>query len=179
MIHAFPAPCICWMSNLSINPVGPGASPKWFVVGLGTRLSSDDEIGLALVQALSQETAFFEHCVILEDADAAAVASAILEWNRPVLIVDAADMGIGPGEYRFFFDTDASIMLKSSSVSTHGLGLAEGLELARALDFDKPAAIFGVQPFDLSPRQGMTSEMIERFPSLLAELKKASEREKH
>jgi hydrogenase maturation protease len=164
------------MSNLSTKPVGPDASPDCLIVGLGTRLNSDDEIGLALVQALSQETEFSEHCMLLEGADAATVASALLEWHRPVILVDAADMEIESGEFRLFSDKEALIAMKSSSVSTHGLGLAEGLELARALGFDQPAAIFGVQPFDLSPRPGLTPEMYHRFPLLLAELKKAMER---
>ena len=173
MIHAFPVPCICWMWNLSTKPVGPEAGSEWHLAGLGTRLSGDDEIGLALVQAFSQETEFPEHCMLLESADAALVASSLLEWQQPVIFVDAADMGLVPGEYRFFSDKDASVTLKNDSVSTHGLGLAEGLEIARALGFDRSAAIFGIQPFDLSPRQGLTPEMKDRFPSLLAALKDA------
>jgi hydrogenase maturation protease len=149
------------------------ASLEWHVVGLGTRLSGDDEIGLALVQAFSQEMQSPEQCILLENADAAVVASSLLEWHQPVILVDAADMGLASGDYRFFSDRDASITLKSSSVSTHGLGLAEGLEIARALGFDRPAAIFGIQPFDLSPRQGMVPEMKDRFPVLLAALKHA------
>jgi hydrogenase maturation protease len=173
MIHAFPVLCICWMWNLSTKYVGLDASPEWCMVGLGTSLSSDDEIGLALVQAFSQETEFSKHCILLESADAALVASALLEWQQPVLFVDAADMGLDPGEYRFFSDKDSAVTLKTDSVSTHGLGLAEGLELARALGFERPAAIFGIQPFDLSPRQGLTPEMKDRFPSLLKALKDA------
>ena len=173
MTHAFPVRCICWTWNLSTKSVGPEAGSEWHLVGLGTRLSSDDEIGLALVQAFSQETEFPEHCMLLESADAALVASSLLEWQHPVIFVDAADMGLDPGEYRFFSDKDASVSVKNDSVSTHGLGLAEGLELARALGFDQPAAIFGIQPFDLSPRQGLTPEMQNRFPSLLKALKDA------
>ena len=153
--------------------VGPEAGSVWHLAGLGTRLSSDDEIGLALVQAFSQDTEFPEHCILLEGADTALVASSLLEWQHPVIFVDAADMGLDPGEYRFFSDKEASVTLKTDSVSTHGLGLAEGLEIARALGFDRPAAIFGIQPFDLSPRQGMVPEMKDRFPSLLEALKDA------
>jgi hydrogenase maturation protease len=158
---------------LSTNPGEPEASTEWQIVGLGTFLSSDDEIGLALVQSLSQEITLAKHCVLLESADAATVASSLIEWQQPVILVDAADMGIDPGEYRCFADRDASVIMKSSSVSTHGLGLAEGLEIARVLGFDRQACIFGVQPFDLSPRKGMTPEMTARFPSLLKALKNA------
>lgn len=149
----------------------PEARSEWQVVGLGTQLSSDDKIGLALVRALSGESRFSARCVLLESADAATVASVLMEWRRPVILVDAADMGLAPGEYRFFSDKDVSVIVKTSSVTTHGLGLAEGLELARTLGFDSPVRVFGVQPFDLSPKQRLTPEMTARFPSLLEALR--------
>jgi|LSQX01.2.fsa_nt_gb hydrogenase maturation protease len=158
------------MSNLSTRPALPdaGAGPR--IVGLGTRHSGDDEIGLALVSALSREPAFLSRCVLMECADAATIALALLEWNRPVVLVDAADMRLAPGECRCFSDREASVLIRTSSVSTHGLGLAEGLEIARALDYAHPVRIFGVQPFDLSPGRGLSSDMEARFPLLLAEL---------
>jgi hydrogenase maturation protease len=133
----------------------------------------DDQIGLALVRSLSSEAGYAGHCVLLECADAAMVASSLLEWQRPVVLVDAADMGFAPGEYRFFPDDKAAMTLKTSSVSTHGLGLAEGLEIARSLGYDHPVHIFGVQPFDVSPKQELSQEMAELFPTLLSALKNA------
>jgi hydrogenase maturation protease len=156
-----------------LKPETPEARSEWQVVGLGSYLSSDDEIGLALVQSLSREAGFAEQCVLLESADAATVASSIIEWGRPLILVDAADMNLTPGEHRFFSDRDASVILKTSLVSIHGMGLAEGLALARTLGFDRPVYIFGVQPFDLSPRKGLTSEMSACFPALLIALKNA------
>ncbi len=146
---------------------------EWQIVGIGTRLNSDDEIGLALVRALTEEAEWAEKCVLWEGADAATVTSSLLEWSRATVLVDAADMRLAPGEYRFFPDRDASVTLKDSSVSTHGLGLPEGLQLARSLGFDQPIYVFAVQPFDLSPRQGMTSEMTALFPALLSALRAA------
>lgn len=158
------------MSSLSTSPALPeaGAGPR--IVGLGTRHSGDDEIGLALVSALSREPAFVSRCVLMESADAATVALSLLEWDRPVVLVDAADMRLAPGECRSFSEREASLLIRTSSVSTHGLGLAEGLGIARALGFDHPVRIFGVQPFDLSPGRGLSHDMEARFPLLLAEL---------
>ena len=151
--------------------MGSFTDSDWLVVGTGTPASSDDEIGLALVRALSRELEYAERCILLECADAATVASSLLEWQKPVILVDAADMGLAPGEYGYFSDNNVAITMKTSSVSTHGLGLAEGLELARALGYDRTIGIFGVQPFDISPKQGLTREMSKRLPSLLAALK--------
>jgi hydrogenase maturation protease len=156
------------------EPAAPDAGSEWQVVGLGSFLNSDDEIGLALVRDLSREAGWGARCELWEGADAATIASSLIDWRRPVILVDAADMDLAPGECRFFADRDASVIMKSSLVSTHGLGLAEGLQLARTLGFDQSACIFGIQPFDLSPRQGLTPEMKARFPALLSALKAAA-----
>jgi hydrogenase maturation protease len=176
MIPASLVRSTCWMWNLSIKPAAQKTRSDRKVVGFGTFLSGDDEIGLALVRALSREAGMAAHCVLLENADAAKVASSLLEWNEPIILVDAVDMNLAPGEHRFFSHSDASVILKTGSVSSHGLGLAEGLELAKALGFDQSIFIFGVQPFSLSPRQGLTPEMTSRFPLLLAALKNACSR---
>jgi len=173
MIPAFPVRFICWTWNLLIKQTASKERAEFQIVGLGTFLSSDDEIGLALVSTLAREKGFEKRSLLLENSDAATVAASLIEWRRPIILVDAADMGISPGEYRFFPDTKASIILKNSSVSTHGLGLAEGLELARILGFDQSVYIFGIQPFDLTPRQGLTPEMSARFPLLLDALRDA------
>jgi hydrogenase maturation protease len=162
--------------NSRIELSESAADSGWLVAGLGTPSCSDDEIGLALVRALSRDADYTNCCILMEYADAAMVASSLMEWHRPVLWVDAADMGLGPGEYRLFSDKEAAMTLKTSSVSTHGLGLAEGLELARTLGYKHPLRIFGVQPFDLSPKQGLTREMSKLFPSLLAALRNSCSR---
>jgi hydrogenase maturation protease len=153
----------------------PAAGPGRLIVGIGSYLSRDDEIGLALVGALSREPTWTVWCVLLDSADIATVASSLLEWDKSVVLVDAANMGLAPGEFRFFPERDAALFLKDDSVSTHGFGLAEGLQLARNLGFSRPVYIFAVQPFDLSPRQGLTPEMAALFPTLLSSLKAACE----
>ena len=78
----------------------PEARSEWQIVGLGAYISSDDEIGLALVRSLSQDSGFAKRCVLLESADAATVASSVIEWGRPLILVDAADMDLPPGSIR-------------------------------------------------------------------------------
>jgi hydrogenase maturation protease len=152
---------------------GSFSGSDWLVVGVGTPASGDDEIGLALVRDLSAKAEYAGRCRLLECADAAMVASSLLEWQKPAVLVDAADMGLAPGAFRFFSDGNAAMTIKSSTVSTHGLGLAEGLALARTLGYNRPIRIFGVQPFDISPKQGLTREMAGLLPSILAALNKA------
>ena len=141
------------------------------VVGIGTRLSRDDAIGLRLVEGLMSEKEFADRCVLLESADAATITSFLLETPQSIVLVDCANMGLAPGECRFFGKQDAAVTIHSDSVSTHGMGLAEGLALAEALGFQETVRIFAVQPFDLSPNTDLTPEMTARFDFLLETLK--------
>jgi len=152
------------------------------VIGVGTRLGRDDEIGLLLVERLVEAGEIdTDHTLSLEGADAADVATALLDLGRPALLADCADMGLPPGSFRGFDDHEARLRLRADAASTHGLGLADGLALARALGFAPPVRIFAVQPFDLSPAAGLTPEMEALLPDLVtafgAELKRLKERD--
>ena len=140
---------------------------RFSVVGIGSRAGRDDGVGLALVERLERNGRFPELSFLLwENADAATVAYNLLELETPVLLVDCADMGLAPGECRMFDERNVSLSLRTDSVSTHGLGLAEALTLARSLGFEQDAHVFGVQPFDLNPGLSLSPRMEERFDDL-------------
>ena len=74
-------------------------------------------------------------------------------------------------------DEAARLRICNDPLSTHGLGLAEALSLARSLGCTSSIRIFGVQPFDLSPVPGLSAQMLAVFPDLLAALENALPRE--
>ncbi|MBF0273160.1 MAG: hydrogenase maturation protease [Magnetococcales bacterium] len=141
------------------------------VIGVGSRGARDDGIGLRLVEALAQSTASPGLTPVLwEDADALTLAYDLLTLTEPVLIVDCANMGLEGGIWRHFRPRDGLLKTTVDSLSTHGFGVAEALEIACGLGFDHPVGVFGVQPFDLSPQPGLTPEMTQRVPELLTGL---------
>ncbi len=127
------------------------------IVGIGSRVRADDAIGLHLVEGLAGRPGLRTH--LWEDRDALDLATLLLELDRPVLVVDCARMGLEPGAWRAFDAEDADLRQHARSVSTHGLGLADALALAKDLGFGRPVRIFGVQPFDLSLRSGLSPGM--------------------
>ncbi len=142
------------------------------VIGIGTRTGTDDQIGLKLVEMVGCNAGVSQMDFELwEGMDAAAVAGGLLDIRGPVIIVDAADMGATPGDCRFFDERRAALSIRIDSVSTHGMGLAEGLAVARELGFDQPLSIFAVQPFDLSPGLSLTAEMEQRLSALATVLR--------
>ncbi|MDD3519524.1 MAG: hypothetical protein PHQ14_14340, partial [Chromatiales bacterium] len=84
--------------------------------------------------------------------------------------VDCADMGIAAGEHRLFPATEARLACKARGLSTHGIGLADGLALAEALGRRGETWVFGVQPADTDLRDGLSPVLSHRLPALAAAL---------
>jgi len=146
---------------------------KLSVIGIGNLYAGDDGVGVRLVERLSKRRPWMDLSFLLwEDTDALTLTHDLIDLGSPVLIVDCADMGIEPGEYRWFDARSTRLKLQTDSVSTHGLGMAEAIELAQLMGFDMPVTIFGVQPFDLSPVSYLSQLMKSRFSYLLDALEK-------
>jgi len=147
------------------------------VAAVGCSMACDDAIGLHLASSLDDGTVLSEAGMDMpsgilefrrwEDADSLTVAQELLECEKPVFLIDCANMGLEGGASRTF-DPD-SLRCHSSSVSCHGFGMAEALELAATLGFNLPVRIFGVQPFDCSPSLEMTPEMMACYDRVLLE----------
>lgn len=144
------------------------------VIGVGSSCGRDDAVGLELTRAVAARgTHAGVRVALWEDADALTLAHdliGLLAQSGPILVVDCADMGLGGGQARCFEAAAVRLGVRSGSVSTHGLGMADALALARGLGFERPVHVFGVQPFDLSPVPGLTPEMAARLPALVQAL---------
>ena len=141
------------------------------VAGVGSFLSCDDAIGLRLVKAYAfQPLPSGVTTQAWEDADALTLADNLLESGEPLLLVDCADMGLAAGSWRLFAADEAGFRCRTDALSTHGLGVAEALAIARELGWEEAMYLFGIQPFDLSPRPGLSDGMLERFAALFTAL---------
>jgi hydrogenase maturation protease len=136
------------------------------VAGIGNRWRTDDAVGLHLVEAVSKRGVERARYRLWEDADALTLTQELLDAPGPVLIVDCAQMGLAPGEWRVL-DADA-VRLRpyGGSTSTHGLGLAQALGIARGLGCEGPIAVFAVQPFDVGCGAGLSAGLEARFGAL-------------
>ncbi len=138
------------------------------VAGIGSYLSCDDETGLTLVKALRQQSLMPQiETTLWEDADALTLADKLLNLNNQVLLVDCAEMQLPPGSWQLLSTADISLNSPVRALSTHGLGLIEALKIAQQLGCRQEIHFFGIQPFDLSPHQGLSTEMQTLLPNLL------------
>lgn len=95
------------------------------VVGIGQDVAGDDGVGLAVARVLGARGA-----AVRESADAS-ILLALVEEGRRVVVIDAVVGGGAPGEV-IRLDVRA-LASGPAPLSSHGIGVAEALELARTL----------------------------------------------
>ena len=94
------------------------------VVGIGQDVAGDDGVGLAVARVLGARGA-----AVRESADASILLS-LVEEGRRVVVIDAV-VGGAPGSV---MRLDARALASGPApLSSHGIGVAEALELARTL----------------------------------------------
>jgi hydrogenase maturation protease len=101
------------------------------VIGVGNAWAGDDAAGL-LVARIVRERAPSGLAVIEHEGEPTALLD---EWQDAALaiVVDATSGGGRPGEVRVMDATAAPLPAGFTGTSTHAFGLAEAIELGRAL----------------------------------------------
>lgn len=110
----------------------PPSHARPLILGIGNPLRGDDGAGRLLAERLGSACppGAFE-CRTLDGE----VASILEAWTgrRLAIVVDAAASGAPPGTIRRFDATAGPLPAIFETVSTHGFGLPEAIELGRAL----------------------------------------------
>ena len=108
-----------------------GAAQSAIVIGVGNAWAGDDAAGL-LVARMVRARVPAGVKVIEHEGEPTALLD---EWPGAALavVVDATSGGGRPGEVRLMDATDAPLPAHFTGTSTHAFGLAEAIELGRAL----------------------------------------------
>jgi hydrogenase maturation protease len=123
------------------------------IIGIGNLMRGDDAAGLRVVQALGISDTVLEH-----DGEP---ASLIVRWGGydEVVLVDAVSADRPPGTV-IEIDATQSVLPAALCHSTHALGPAEAVELARALGkLPSRITLFGVEGKTYSFGAGLSPEV--------------------
>lgn len=101
------------------------------IIGIGNVDRGDDAIGRVVARRLRARQ--LPSVDVFEDDGDAANLLSFFESAETVYVVDAAVSGAEPGIIRRFDVTTAPLPQTISMLSTHGVGLAAAVELARVL----------------------------------------------
>lgn len=94
----------------------------------------------------------------------------LLQGYERVIIVDAADMGLEPGQWRRFTPDTAELKTSENKLqgTLHAAGLAEALVLAAVLDvLPESLIIYGIQPGKIDWSEELTEPLQTAIPDLL------------
>ena len=128
------------------------------IVGAGNAFRRDDGAGLVaaarLRRALPNDVR-----VLVKERDFAAVLD---DWRGAdsVIVIDATSSGSAPGTIRRYEAHDRPLTARFSRSSTHSLGVAEAVELARALaGLPLRVVVFGIEGRDFDSGEGLSPDV--------------------
>jgi hydrogenase maturation protease len=114
------------------------------VIGVGNPWRSDDAAGLLAVRGL--RGAMPEGVEVLEREGEPTALIAAWDGADAVWVLDAVASGSPPGTLHRFDASDRELPAKLFGASTHHLGLAEAVELARAVGrLPRRLVVFGIE----------------------------------
>jgi hydrogenase maturation protease len=152
----------------------PPAPAHTLVLALGSPLRADDGVGQAVVKAL-QAVAVPAGVALLDGGTPGLETVLLLQGYQRTIIIDAADLGREPGDWVRFTPDQANLGANDTRAGLHAAGLAEALELGRALGIlPDEIIIYGIQPQTLDWLTGLSEAVQAAIPALctaiLAEL---------
>jgi hydrogenase maturation protease len=133
------------------------------VVGIGNRFRRDDSVGLLVLDAVRSR---LPTCATAFESNGDAVAL-VSTWEGADLavLIDAVVSGGKPGTIYRFDGAHPLPIRFFRAASSHVLGLAEALELARALDRLPPRVlVIGIEADDVSMGDGLSAAAASALP---------------
>lgn len=150
------------------------------VVGFGNPLMGDDGVGLSVL-AFLEELGVAPHVRLAEGGTDATVLAALWHGEERVVLVDALVRGCAPGTIHRL-SLEEVLQLPQQHRGVHALSLPECLRwvlLAKPELAKTKLELFGIEPRQLQPGQGLTPEVeaaAQRLArQLLQELARAPE----
>lgn len=115
-----------------------------YVIGIGNPDRGDDGIGRLVAEQLRGQVGDGIQVAAL-DGEVTALLDC-LERAAAAYLIDAVSSGGEPGTVHRFDVGAEPLPSASFATSTHGLGLAEAIELARAMDcLPSPCVVYGIE----------------------------------
>jgi len=104
---------------------------RTIVIGVGNRLRGDDGAGVAVAERLSERTSPDVEVVACSEEPSRLMDA--WEGAESVVLVDTVSSGAPPGTIHRFDAGAEAVPARTFRSSTHAIGIAETIELARAL----------------------------------------------
>lgn len=153
-------------------------APKTLVLGIGNILWADEGFGVRALEAFHSRFEMDESVTVLDGGTQGLYLVQFVEACDQLLVFDAIDYGLAPGELRVIRDEAVPRFTGAKKMSLHQTGFQEVLSAADLLGrYPKRLALIGVQPQDLeawggpltAPVRAMLAPACDAARAVLAE----------
>jgi hydrogenase maturation protease len=136
------------------------ADPRILIIGVGSQEQGDDGVGPLVARAIGAKN--LAHTTILEESGEGSVLLEAWKGAHAVILVDAVSSGAAPGTLHRFEAHTESIPAKFFRFSSHEFGVAEAIELARALNqLPSRVIVYGIEGKAFERGIGLSPEVVE------------------
>ena len=140
------------------------------LVGVGNRFRRDDAAGLEVASRL--RAIHPPGIRILEEEGEPTSLIDSFDLMKEVLIIDAVSAGGQPGDLHRFDASHRPLPAETFRSSTHALGVADAIELARELHRLPPRlAVYGIEGESFDAGEGLSSAVEATVDALVVELR--------
>lgn len=138
------------------------------IIGLGNALRGDDAVGLVVARRVRE---LLPGADVLElSGEPAELLDVLGDGVEHVVLVDAVTSGAPPGTVHRLDASEAAPVVDATT-TTHGLGLAETIELGRALERLPPRLlILGVEGRSFEVGAPLSPDVVRAADALVVEL---------
>ena len=142
-------------------------APDILVIGVGNAQRGDDSIGLVVAQRLADRN--LPGLQVKQQSGEALSLIAAWEGHNDVVLVDAASSGAAPGTIHRFNAIEERLPERRFTASSHGFGLSQALELARALDrLPARCRVFAVEGETFGHGEGLSPALAADLDDIVA-----------
>jgi len=125
------------------------------VAGIGNSIRKDDNIGVKIVEDLRGKVPGTVHLIECETAPESFVDEIVEKRPSHVLLIDAAILGLAPGESHLY---DPEEVMGVPNISTHALPLRVFCDYVRELTGAKIALVL-IEPKETGFGEGLSEEL--------------------
>ena len=135
------------------------------ILGLGNILCGDEGFGVRVAERLYAKYDFPEWVSIVDGGTQGQTLYPFVEEAARLLIFDAVDFGLAPGQLVVKKDSGVPVWLSARKMSVHQNSFSEVLALARLKNaLPREIILIGVQPVDMTYGAGLTDIVKSRLP---------------
>jgi hydrogenase maturation protease len=138
------------------------------VLGIGNTLMRDEGLGVLLLEAVRAARPWPGEVEFIDGGVGGLNLLNVIEQAEQLVVFDAADMGLPPGEFRIFTPEQVEAHAGDAGrMSLHEVPFLETLSLCERYFRRPPTVILGVQPAEIGPGMDLSDTLTARWPALV------------